>query len=160
MQGLMILLLFLSQVLGTKLGQGGLLNWWKIVWFAKAIPRHAFVSWLALTDRLSTNERIVSWVISCDILCVLCRACTENRDHIFFKCPFSQRSWRIIKRWCCQEGLDDEWGNLITWAVQNWKGKIFRADCCRLGFIAGIYHVWAERNAVKHQGTLRIEEQI
>ena len=99
------------------------INWWKIVWFAKAIPRHAFVTWLALSDRLSANERIVSWVISCDILCVLCRACTTNRDHIFFKCPYTQRSWRIIKRWFCQEGLDDEWGNLITWAVQNRKEK-------------------------------------
>ena len=103
---------------------------------------------------------IVSWVVSSDNLCVLCRACTENRDHIFFKCPFTQRSWRIIKRWFCQEGLDDEWGNLITWAVQNWRGKIFRADCCRLGFIAGINHVWAQRNAVKHRGTVRTKEQI
>ena len=139
-------LLFLSQVLGAKLGEGCLLSiqWWEIVWFAKAIPRHAFFTWLALWGRLSTNERIVSWVISWDILCVICRgrACTENRDHIFFKCPFSQRSWRIIKKWCCKEGLDDEWGNLITWAVQNWKGKIFREDCCRLGFNAGIYHVF------------------
>ena len=123
-------------------------------------PREAFITWLALRDRLSTNERIVSWGISCDILCVLCRACIENRDHIFFKCPISQRIWRIIKRWCCQEGLDDELSNLITWAVQAWKWKNLREDCCRLGFSAGIYHVWAQRNSVKHQGTVITEEQI
>ena len=82
------------------------IDWWKIVW-SKGIPRHAFITWLALRDRLSTNERIVSWGISCDILCVLCRTSIENGDHIFFECPFFQRIWSIIKRWCCQEGLDD-----------------------------------------------------
>ena len=141
-------------------------SWWGIVltftcgMIIGAQMALSIKNWLGLSDRLSTNERIVSWLKSCDILCVLCRACTENRDHIFFKCPFTQRSWRIIKRWFCQEGLDDEWGNLITWEVQNWRGKIFRADCCRLGFIAGMYHVWAQRNAVKHQGTVRTKEQI
>ena len=30
----------------------------------------------------------------------------------------------------------------------------------RLGFSAGIYHVWAQRNSVKHQGTVITGEQI
>ena len=92
--------------------------------------------------------------------CVQCRACIENRDHIFFKCPIFQRIWRIIKRWCCQEGLDDELGSLITWAVQTWKWKNLREDCCRLGFGAGTYHAWAQRNSVQHQGTVITEEKI
>ena len=37
--------------------------------------------------------------------------------------------------------------------------KGLRADCCRLGFKAGIYHVWAQRDFIKHQGTVRTEDQ-
>ncbi len=76
------------------------LNWWRIVWFAKAIPRYAFITWLAMRERLSTKERLASWGISCDMLCVLCRASIQYRDHLFFKCSFSQRFWRKIKSLC------------------------------------------------------------
>jgi hypothetical protein len=136
------------------------LNWWRIVWFAKAIPRYAFITWLAMRERLSTKERLASWGISCDMLCVLCRASIQYRDHLFFKCSFSQRFWRKIKSLCCQEDLDDEWENLISLGEKHWKGKNLSADCCRLGFSVVIYHIWAQRNAILQQGTARTEEQI
>ena len=46
-------------------------TWWKILWFTKAIPRIAFIIWLAIRDRLSTKERLASWGIKCDLMCVV-----------------------------------------------------------------------------------------
>ena len=31
--------------------------WWKVIWFSQAIPICAFISWLAIKNRLSTKER-------------------------------------------------------------------------------------------------------
>ena len=33
----------------------------QLIWFSDAIPRHAFVTWLAIKDKLSTPDRSVSW---------------------------------------------------------------------------------------------------
>ena len=99
----------------------------------QAIPRFAFITWLAMRNRLSTKERLVSWVIKCDSLCLLCRASIENRDHLFFKCSFAKRVWKKIKSMCCIEGLDADWQSIITWAELHWKSKSLKAYCCRLG---------------------------
>ncbi len=101
-----------------------IVTWWKILWFTKAIPRIAFITWLAIRDRLSTKERLASWGIKCDLMCVLCRANIENRDHLFFKCSFAQRIWKPIKMFCCIENLDDDWHKIISWAELNWKSKL------------------------------------
>lgn len=33
------------------------IHWYSLVWFAGIIPKHAFISWLAVHDRLSTRVR-------------------------------------------------------------------------------------------------------
>lgn len=43
--------------------------WWKLIWFSNAIPRCAFISWLAIRDRLSTKERLATRGIGNDTLC-------------------------------------------------------------------------------------------
>nr|GEZ02384.1 hypothetical protein [Tanacetum cinerariifolium] len=36
-------------------------DWYKIIWFEKNIPRHAYVVWMAIQNRLSTQDRIAIW---------------------------------------------------------------------------------------------------
>jgi hypothetical protein len=33
-------------------------NWWKMVWFAKAIPKHAFILWIAFRNALVTKQKM------------------------------------------------------------------------------------------------------
>ena len=61
---------------------------------------------------------------------------------------------------CCIEDLDDDWHKIISWAELNWKSKTLKADCCRLGLSVVVYHIWAQRNAILHQGYIKTEEQI
>uniref|UniRef100_A0A2N9GQ79 Reverse transcriptase zinc-binding domain-containing protein n=1 Tax=Fagus sylvatica TaxID=28930 RepID=A0A2N9GQ79_FAGSY len=35
--------------------------WWKLVLFPKLVPKHAFVSWLAVSHKLTTRDRLASW---------------------------------------------------------------------------------------------------
>ena len=39
-------------------------NWHHTIWFPQAIRRHAFIVWLAIQDRLATQERLLKWGVS------------------------------------------------------------------------------------------------
>jgi len=41
-------------------------RWWPIVWFHQAIPKQAFILFLAVLNRLSTRERVVAWGVQGD----------------------------------------------------------------------------------------------
>jgi len=81
------------EMLRTKLLEVG---WHKIVWFELAIPKHAFILWLVFRNALSTKERMCCWGYVGSTLCIVCFACQESRDHLFFNCSFSKRIWRRV----------------------------------------------------------------
>ena len=83
-------------------------GWWKILWFPKAISKHAFEGWLTIHNRLTTNARLMGWSIFVDTLCVLCKMRTEIEKHLFFECSFSRRKWTCLMSWC----------------LINWKAKV------------------------------------
>lgn len=56
--------------------------WCKLIWFSNAIPRCAFISWLAIRDRLSIKERLATRGIGNESLCVMCSNAVENRDSL------------------------------------------------------------------------------
>jgi hypothetical protein len=64
------------------------IEWWKIVWFSLAIPKQAFILWLAMKDRLDTGVRLLSWGYRGDIQCYFCRNQMESRNHLFFLMQF------------------------------------------------------------------------
>jgi hypothetical protein len=49
-----------------------------VVWFSQAIPRHAFILWLALRDALVTKEKMCSWGFSGPNVCMFCYGCNES----------------------------------------------------------------------------------
>lgn len=45
--------------------------WFNIVWFPQALPRQAFIIWLACRDRLDTGDRMRQWVTPRYVCCVV-----------------------------------------------------------------------------------------
>jgi hypothetical protein len=43
------------------------ITWWKLVWFPCAIPKQAFLLWLAMKGRLSMGDRLLSWGYKGDV---------------------------------------------------------------------------------------------
>ena len=37
-----------------------LAHWWQLAWFSKRIRKHTFVAWLAIHNKLTTKDRMVS----------------------------------------------------------------------------------------------------
>ncbi|XP_013650456.2 uncharacterized protein LOC106354968 [Brassica napus] len=66
-------------------------GWSSSVWIAQGVPMFAFITWLAVKNRLATGDRMRTWGIQQD--CVLCGEKYETRDHLFFACPYSYTVW-------------------------------------------------------------------
>jgi hypothetical protein len=66
-------------------------DWWRLVWFSLAIPKHSFLCWLVFRDSLTTKQKLACWGFSGNLNCLFCYGCIECRDHIFFSCSFSRR---------------------------------------------------------------------
>ncbi|XP_024006572.1 uncharacterized protein LOC112083079 [Eutrema salsugineum] len=71
-------------------------TWWKSVWFSQRIPKHSFIHWVAMRDRLPTRNRLRSWGMNVPAVCLLCQVETESRDHLFFSCSFAQTIWSFF----------------------------------------------------------------
>jgi hypothetical protein len=71
-------------------------EWWKLVWFFLANPRHSFILWLVFKDALVIKHRMCRWGYVGSFLCVFCDACHESPEHLFFQCSFNRRIWRTL----------------------------------------------------------------
>ncbi|GFS42551.1 hypothetical protein Acr_00g0080480 [Actinidia rufa] len=58
------------------------LTWPKLVWHSSIIPKHSFILWLGLRDRLLTKDKLQDFIE--DPSCPLCRVANELTDHLFF----------------------------------------------------------------------------
>ncbi|GKV02273.1 hypothetical protein SLEP1_g14730 [Rubroshorea leprosula] len=71
-------------------------SWHKLVWFPQSIPKHSFIWWLAVLDRLTTRARQKKWPPTLTDTCVLCNNHSETTEHLFFKCYYARRVWQVL----------------------------------------------------------------
>lgn len=68
--------------------------WYKGVWLSHATPKYTFLTWLAIQNRLTTEDRMRSWSSGQNTECILCKAAEETRNHIFFECSYFEEIWK------------------------------------------------------------------
>ncbi|GJU02352.1 RNA-directed DNA polymerase, eukaryota, reverse transcriptase zinc-binding domain protein [Tanacetum coccineum] len=107
-------------------------DWHKIVWFSKCIPRHSFIVSLAIQNRLNTQDRIAIWKPNDIIQCVFCKKCLDSIEHLFFSCNFSKEVWREMQK-TLNVNMAFSWGNtveelLVYYIWQERNKRIFKED--------------------------------
>jgi hypothetical protein len=133
--------------------------WCKLVWFPLAIPKQAFILWLAMRDRLTTGERLLKWGYQGNVKCWFCHNQMETRDHLFFECSFSSRIWNFCMARCRVDihvVLDD----IVRQGCSSWFHKSLKCLICRLVFNSTVYNLWLTINELVHAGQPCTEEQI
>ncbi|XP_062145452.1 uncharacterized protein LOC133852713 [Alnus glutinosa] len=136
------------------------MDWWSLIWFNQAIPKKAFLLWLAVRNRLTTVDRLPTWGYKGDTQCCFCRHGTESRDHLFFNCSFSSQIWEIcMKRRNFSNPLLD-WQNVVEECSRKCISKKLKSVLCRLVLSSSVYNIWRARNEIKHNGRPKTEEQI
>ena len=99
-------------------------NWHYSIWFPQAIKRHAFIVWLAVQNKLSTQDKLLKWGLINSMSCVFCRVDVEDRNHLFFDCQFTAGIWLKILKLCGFSRTPRNWENELLWVIAN-KGKSF-----------------------------------
>lgn len=135
-------------------------KWWKLVWFTQSHPSHSFVLWLAIQERLLTQDKMLIWNPQADVKCPLCNSCPDSHSHLFFKCDYSLKIWSAMKMKLSSGSLPNDWKDIIEALVNLPNNDAIRSILRRIVVAAGIYYVWNERNKRLFENEKRTEEIV
>ncbi|GJY36083.1 NIN-like protein [Tanacetum coccineum] len=120
-------------------------DWCKVVWFNRNIPRHALVLWMALQNRLNTQDRIAVWKPNDVMHCVFCNQCLDSIEHLFFKCKYSKNVWKELQR-LLNVNISFSWRNSVEELQRLPNNNNIWSIVRRLMFGVVVYYIWQERN--------------
>ncbi|XP_077228465.1 uncharacterized protein LOC143861422 [Tasmannia lanceolata] len=121
--------------------------WASRIWFSGHIPRHALVTWKALSNGLSTTDNLPFLDPTISRNCILCNSGPESVNHLFFQCSYSNWVWKSILRnlqlWRNPEPdlIQEE-----LWLANHFKGAGQTSKLAFIALEATIYNIWSERN--------------
>ncbi|GKD43866.1 reverse transcriptase zinc-binding domain-containing protein [Tanacetum coccineum] len=125
--------------------EDGKVDWYNVIWFNKNIPRHAFVLWVALQGRLSTQDRIAAWKPNDVMQCGFCKKCLDSVEHLFFSCAYPKNVWRELQN-LLNVNLYFNWRNCVEEPKRLPNNNNIWSIVRRLTFGAVVYYIWKERN--------------
>ncbi|GJT68149.1 RNA-directed DNA polymerase, eukaryota, reverse transcriptase zinc-binding domain protein [Tanacetum coccineum] len=134
-------------------------DWYLLVWFAQNIPRHAFVTWLAIQNSLMTQDKLKVWRPNEDFKCALCSKCSDSHNHLFFLCDFSKEVWNdLIKM--LNVRLPERWDQIVIEMKNLPLNKNIWSIVRRIVYNVAVYYIWQERNKRIFQNEKRDKETI
>ena len=74
-------------------------HWDKYVWCRMLIPKHRFLLWLVMHNRMQTAMRLHKFGICTHPRCIICDSEEETREPLFFNCCFSAAVLEEIRCW-------------------------------------------------------------
>ncbi|XP_050238094.1 uncharacterized protein LOC126687578 [Mercurialis annua] len=101
--------------------QHDVVSWWRILWSSGNIPKHSFISWLAIRQKLRTREKLKRWGCVESDVCVLC-----NKEFTLG-------------------------GGNAPSSARKQRGKSMLAKIRRAVFCCTVYNIWKARNRVIFQ---------
>ncbi|KAJ8419978.1 LOW QUALITY PROTEIN: hypothetical protein Cgig2_001708 [Carnegiea gigantea] len=78
---------------------GSNVTWGKTIWSRASIPRHAFISWVFVQNRLPTKARLNRFIPQYDQQCTLCSNAVEDSTHLFLECSYATEVWDSVELW-------------------------------------------------------------
>ncbi|XP_022003164.1 uncharacterized protein LOC110900587 [Helianthus annuus] len=145
--------------------QAGEVDWSRIVWFPQCIPRHAFLMWLIMRQKLLTQDRILSWDFSRRknmnmMCCLLCYANHDSHSHLFFECKYSSQVWHKVRQKVGMVAVQPIWNDITNWLIEHSKPNTAVGFVARLVVAASAYFIWQERNSRLFKNQLRPPETL
>ncbi|KAL7616874.1 hypothetical protein Lser_V15G04043 [Lactuca serriola] len=126
---------------------GDIVPWYDIVWYNNCIPRNSFILWMAVLNRLKTQDRVRGWEVAGKLLCPFCEIVPDSHNHLFFNCDYTSRIWRYF---CIKVGLNlktVEWNDLILMLSRMLNLKTGENLIIKCMIASCVSHIWRERNS-------------
>ncbi|GFS36470.1 chlorophyll A/B-binding protein 2 [Actinidia rufa] len=130
--------------------KGGKPCWTKVVGHRSIMPKHSFILWLSLKERLLTRDKLSDHIE--DTACVLCGFPVESLSHLFFQYQIAKQVWTEIKAWL---GFNRELSTIkveVKWTFKEARGTEVQAIAKRIDLACTIYCIWKHRNAKNFEG--------
>lgn len=131
--------------------------WHRLIWFSQGVPRYSFITWLAIKDRLSTGSRMRAWGIEQG--CLLCGERHEDRDHLYFACPYTYTLWLRVLGSLLQPAPSPDWNENLSRLGASTHNRL-TSILLRLALQVTIYYIWRERNERRHNQMVRPVEHL
>ncbi|GJU77188.1 RNA-directed DNA polymerase, eukaryota, reverse transcriptase zinc-binding domain protein [Tanacetum coccineum] len=64
--------------------------WYGLIWYSHCIPKHSFILWLTIKERLATQDRVMKWYYGAEMKCSMCNSVNDSIKHLFFECPYTK----------------------------------------------------------------------
>ena len=125
------------------LGDFQRIRWTTQVWSRWNIPKHAFIAWLAVQNRMNTKDRIGRY-IPIDQTCFFCSH-FETRKHLLFDCIWARGCLEKLKQWLNWRSSKTDLVELIRWTQRSRVSKT-RKKVYIAGLVALTYMIWFVRN--------------
>lgn len=125
------------------------------VWNPMNIPKHAFINWLVMHQRIQTKDRLSRFVELDNLNCVLCDQMLESCGHLFFECVWAQQVLAGIMQWLGVGTWPTDskrWRRWTLFAFRKWRVKQKVIMAC---VASVVYKIWIERNQRVYAQTQR-----
>lgn len=102
---------------------GETVPWAKIVWYTNNIPKHSFITWMAMRKALKTLYKLEEWGLRNSSVCVLCNTEQEDVEHLFLGCYFARAILNGLLAALEFHRVALNWADEIQWCVAHFVGK-------------------------------------
>ncbi|XP_062119132.1 uncharacterized protein LOC133832866 [Humulus lupulus] len=116
------------------------------VWGRLNIPKHRFIFWLAMKEKLRTRVQISKYNPAIDRSCLLCGDHDEDEKHLFFECSYSWSCLTRMKAWLRWSTRAENLGCLLHWIDKAKQISKVRKQIYTVVLAALVYHIWLVRN--------------
>ena len=108
-----------------------------------SIPKHRYIFWLAMLDKLKTRDKLKLMGVIDDESCSICHASKESIEHLFFECKFSSSCLSLLSAWL---GIRFHMRKLSTISPGTWKVPKLMKQLVIASICSLIYLIWKARN--------------
>ncbi|CAH2080095.1 unnamed protein product [Thlaspi arvense] len=130
--------------------QNQVVDWSPIIWLKRGIPKHNCLAWLFILNRCPTRDRLLSWGLTTEPICLLCNTTEESRDHLFFECEYSFAVWSKLAQKLGFSTTIRDWSVVVDGLLSITPNNS-RKYLMILAWQATIYELWRDRNNRLHR---------
>ncbi|XP_060959260.1 uncharacterized protein LOC133030510 [Cannabis sativa] len=138
----------------------GRVDWCNEVWSRINTPKHSFLTWLAILQRLKTKDRLCRFRVIDSPVCSFCNIADETTEHLFFRCDFSQQCLMQVKNWLQWKARADTM-QVVLKTIRKAKQTKFKTNVKPSSIAALVYLIWKARNdLIWQKKVLKAEELV
>ncbi|XP_074300539.1 uncharacterized protein LOC141631816 [Silene latifolia] len=106
-------------------------------------PKHEFFIWLALQQRLLTQDRMVKMGFLQSNVCWLCGQEEECHQHLFFSCTYSRKCLTVVENWL-QIRIPVQ--DVMEWWLKYRNRSLLVRQVLAASIAYLMYEIWHARN--------------